>query len=159
MSSIPKHIVFFAFFSVVVTMPVLAQEMSAAQKEVWDMEEAYWRDIKTGNEAHYLTLWHENFLGWPYYQPAPVGRAALVKGIHEKFTQTRTLETEISAKFVQVTGDVAIIQYAVKSVYTDREGKKQTDNLRIAHTWLKTSSGWKILGGMSTKMEPAGNGK
>lgn len=135
--------------------PAFAQEMDSAQKEVWQMEETYWRDIKAGDEAHYLTLWHENFLGWPYYQPGPVDRTELAKGIHKKFTGTRTLEYEISSKSVHVTGNVGVALYAVKSIYADREGKKQTDHLRITHTWLKTDSGWKILGGMSANLEPA----
>jgi len=135
--------------------PAFGQEMDSAQKEVWQMEETYWRDIKAGNEAHYLTLWHENFLGWPYYQPAPVDKAALAKGIHQKFAETRTLEYEITSRAVHVTGNVGIAHYAVKSVYTDRDGKKQTDHLRITHTWLKTESGWKILGGMSANIEAA----
>lgn len=43
-----------------VTSSVLAQ-----RDEVWTMEENYWRFVKAGDVEKYLTLWHDDFVGWP----------------------------------------------------------------------------------------------
>jgi len=146
-----------AIFSIALALPLFAQEMSSQQKEVWQMEETYWRDVKAFDEAHYLTLWHENFLGWPRDQKTPIGKVALRDAVHQKFQRKGTLDYEFLSKSVGVTGNVGITQYAVKSSFTGTGGEKTSFNSRITHTWLKTDQGWKIVGGMSASSEPDGH--
>ena len=48
-----KRTLVLAIFSIALALPLFAQEMSSQQKEVWQMEETYWRDVKGFDEAHY----------------------------------------------------------------------------------------------------------
>ena len=80
-----KRALILAIFAIALALPLFAQEMSPQQKEVWQMEETYWRDVKGFDEAHYLTLWHEEFLGWPRDQKMPIGKMALREAVHPKF--------------------------------------------------------------------------
>ncbi len=133
----------FLFFS----SPSSAQELSPRQKEVWQMEELYWKDVKDANATHYMTLWHEDFLGWPSFSPHPVGKdgiADTAAGWFAGFVSYEFLE-----KSVRVTGDIGITQYAVRITRTAPDGQPATNITRITHTWLKTKNTWQIIGGMS----------
>ncbi len=152
-----KRTLVLAMFSIVLALPLFAQEMSSQQKEVWQMEETYWRDVKGFDEAPYMTLWRDEFLGWPRDQKTPIGKVALGEAVHRKFQRKGTLDYEFLSKAVGVTGDVGITQYGVKSSFTGTDGQKTSSSSRITHTWLKTDGGWKIVGGMSASFEPDGH--
>ncbi len=152
-----KRAMVVALFLAALALPFFAQELSLPQKEVWQMEEAYWRDVKAFDEPHYMKLWHENFLGWPRDQKLPVGKAALGEAVHRKFARKGTLEYEILSKSVAVTGDVGITQYAVKATFVGVDGQNTSYTSRVTHTWLKTKAGWQIIGGMSAPFDPDGH--
>jgi len=152
-----KRALILAIFSIALALPLFPQEMSSLQKEVWQMEETYWRDVKGFDEARYMTLWHEKFLGWPQDQKMPIGKVALGEAVHRKFQRKGTLDYEFLSKSVAVTGNVGITQYAVKSSFTGTDGQKTSFSSRVTHTWLKTDEGWKIVGGMSGPFEPDGH--
>jgi ketosteroid isomerase-like protein len=137
--------------------PIAAQEFSVAQKEVWQMEEMYWTDLKDSNIAHYMTLWHENFLGWPRDRDLPVGKDGLEDGARKKMAAGRVSSYEILSKAVSVVGNVGTTQYAVKVVRTMNNGTHETYTSRVTHTWLKTGSSWQIVGGMSAPSESSGH--
>jgi ketosteroid isomerase-like protein len=136
---------------------IAAQEFSAAQKEVWQMEEVYWKDVQNANIGHYMTLWHENFLGWPRDRELPVGKDGLEDGARKKMAVGRVSSYEILSKAVSVVGNVGTTQYSVKVVRTMNNGKQETYTSRVTHTWLKTGSSWQIVGGMSAPYESSGH--
>jgi ketosteroid isomerase-like protein len=121
------------------------------------MEETYWKNGKAADEAHYMSLWHENFRGWPRDQASPVGMQGLGEAVQGKFARKGTLDYEILSQAVPVTGSIGITQYAVRSRCTKTDGRKDTFDSRITHTWLKTETGWKIIGGLSAPVESAGH--
>jgi hypothetical protein len=58
---------------------------------------------------------------------------------------------------VQITGDVAIDHYRVKSVWgTPEKADADISAVRITHTWLRTNGTWQILGGMSCPVNDKG---
>jgi ketosteroid isomerase-like protein len=134
---------FFLFFSSFSS----AQELSPRQKEVWQMEQLYWKDVKDANATHYMTLWHEEFLGWPSFSPHPVGKDGIADSLAAWFAGF--VSYEFLEKSVRVTGDIGITQYAVNITRTKSDGTLATNVTRITHTWLKTKSTWQIIGGMS----------
>jgi ketosteroid isomerase-like protein len=56
-----------ALFAVLLVASASAQEWSAAQQEVWSMEEAYWERRQEGDVEGFMDLWDEDFVGWPYW--------------------------------------------------------------------------------------------
>ena len=133
-------LLFFASFSP-------AQELSPRQKEVWQMEEFNWKDVKDANATHYMTLWHEDFLGWPSFSPHPVSKDGIADSLAGWFAGF--VSFEFLEKSVRVTGDIGITQYAVRITRSASDGKLATNITRITHTWLKTKNTWQIIGGMS----------
>lgn len=137
--------------------PIAAQEMSSAQKEVWQMEEVYWKDVKDSNADHYATLWHEKFLGWPRDRDRPMGKDALSASAGRKMSESRVGSYEILYKGVTVVGNIGVTQYAVKTVRVKKDGQNETATSRVTHTWMKTGNTWQIIGGMSAPYESSGS--
>jgi ketosteroid isomerase-like protein len=111
------------------------------------MEELYWKDVQDANATHYMTLWHEDFLGWPSFSPHPIGKDGIADSTAGWFAGF--VSYEFLEKSVRVTGDIGITQYAVRITRSASDGKLATNITRITHTWLKTKNTWQILGGMS----------
>ena len=44
---------------------IAAQSSDKIQEEVWQRELQYWKYILQNDKVGYLTLWHENFIGYP----------------------------------------------------------------------------------------------
>jgi ketosteroid isomerase-like protein len=136
---------------------VSAQDMSAAQKEVWQMEETYWKDVKDSNADHYASLWHPSFLGWPQDRDRPVGKTELTDGVRKKMAEVHVASYEFLSKGVTVLGNVGVTVYSVRATRAPKDGKSETHTSRITHTWLKTGSTWEIIGGMSGPYESIGH--
>lgn len=56
---------------------VTAQEMSSAQRDVWLLEESYWRYVTANDIESYKSLWHEDFVGWPLARPRHLSALAI----------------------------------------------------------------------------------
>lgn len=138
-------LIFFILFAAILST---AQDFSPRQNEVWQMEETYWKDLQTANYTHYMTLWHEDFLGWPHFSPHPVNKDGIAASLPVKMSDV--LSYEFLEKSVRVTGEVGITQYAVKYTLPAPTGQTETRISRITHTWLKTKNTWQIIGGMSS---------
>ncbi len=128
--------------------PISAQELSPHQNEVWQMEEAYWKDLQTANYSHYMTLWHEDVLGWPYFSPHPIHKDDIANYLPA--SKSDVLSYEFLEKAVTVSGEVGITVYAVRYTVPTPGGQSETRVNRITHTWLKTKNTWQIIGGMSS---------
>jgi catechol 2,3-dioxygenase-like lactoylglutathione lyase family enzyme len=119
------------------------------KNEVWQLEENYWKYVKEKDYPSYLTLWDDNFIGYP---------ANNIIGNKEHITdwiatlykdKSKTFNYELTRKVENVFGDIVIVLYDVK--YTWANDKKEivdTRNTKITHTWKKTNKGWQIIGGM-----------
>jgi len=44
------------------------------ETQIWNLEKAYWEYVKSNDLEKYRALWHEDFLGWPFVSPQPVGK-------------------------------------------------------------------------------------
>lgn len=142
---------------VVVSPRIFAQDMTPAQKEVWQMEEVYWNDVKTSDADHYASLWHASFVGWPRDRERPVGKKELTEGAAKKMSEGRVLSYEFLSKTVTVVGNVGVTQYAVKATRAGKNGQNEVYTSRVTHTWLRRGNTWQILGGMSAPFESSGH--
>jgi hypothetical protein len=112
-----------------VATSALPQELplSKDQQEVWNREEAYGAAIRSRNADAYLSLLHEDFVGWPYFDHYPVRKSDVRK---DPFPLNSNAENVVE---------------------TDDFKRKA---VRTAHTWMKSHGAWLIVGGMSSLVEP-----
>jgi len=135
-----------------------AQSAANDEMQVWNLEKAYWEYVKANDLEKYRTLWHEDFLGWPYVSASPVRKDHITDWITANTSKGVKLESySIEQLAVQVTGDVAINYYRIKANWATSEGVEvRKDALRITHTWIRNHGTWQIVGGMSAPVNAKG---
>ena len=136
--------------------PSLAVELDDHQAAVWQMEETYWKYVSTGNVEAYVSLWHDDFVGWPCFSWKPTGKANIGSWVEEIRDNDWTLTYDLRPEAVQLFGDVAVVHYAAEYVfgYGDGTSKGKDDWRKFTHTWMKVGNDWQIIGGMCADQEP-----
>jgi hypothetical protein len=131
------------------TQPVTSDDKQT--QTVWNLENAYWRYAQENDRASYLTLWHEDFLGWPDLYPAPVHKDHIADWMASVTTKGLTLKlTEFKPAGIQVTGSVAVTCYWITLEFLDKDSNPVSKGtFRILHTWIKNRNNWQIIAGMS----------
>jgi hypothetical protein len=131
--------------------PAFAAKESPDERGVWELEQSYWKYVQAGDLESYRNLWHPQFVGWPESSATPKRKDHITdwianytrKGLH---LQSFKLEPAAS----QAIGYVVVTHYWITDRWVDKEGHVQDDQpSRITHTWIRTSGGWQIIGGMS----------
>ena len=122
-------------------------QLSPEQAEVWRGELNYYRYLKAKDLKGFMSLWDENFVGWPDYSELPQRKKDIEVGVAEEFKNPAAEALSESApvpEAVQVFGDVATTFYFLRG-----GSEKSPVSYRITHTWRKGPQGWQIIGGMS----------
>ena len=133
------------------------KEMTAAEKEVWRLEEKYWEYAQAFDLQNYRTLWHEEFVGWPRVEAAPVGKSNIGGWLERRKDAGYSLWYKLKSEAVrQIEGAVAV-HYRVTIEWVAKDGKVERDDSRITHTWVKAGGQWKIITGMSAPVEVPAN--
>ena len=145
-------------FLVLSAVTTFAQDSAKDEAQVWNLEKAYWEYVKANDLEKYRALWHENFVGWPFVSPSPVRKDHITDWITANTSKGVKLQSySIEELAIRVTGDIAINHYRIKSVWAEaRPSARQTQALRITHTWIRTQGTWQILGGMSAPVNSEG---
>ena len=135
------------------------KRLSKEQREVWSREESYWEYLKTRNVEGYVGLWHESFVGWPYFTEEPIHKEDIRKTPFRRSPDGELQRVDLQLKTVESLGENVVAFYLVTIAYKQSDGGTKNTISRIMHTWTKTRDGWVIISGMAAKVEPqtAGN--
>ncbi len=132
--------------------PSTAQGLSSQSKsisEVWSKEEAYWRFVQAGDVEGYLTLWHDQFMGWPSDADHPATKASIANWVREIRDKKTRLTYSLTLEGARDFGNIVIVYYRADQTYTDPDGHVEKGLNKATHTWLKVGSTWQIIGGMA----------
>jgi len=134
------------------------QTSAKEETQIWQLEKAYWEYVKANDLEKYRALWHENFLGWPFVNPAPVRKDHITDWITANTSKGISLHSySIEQLAIQVTGDIATNYYRINFTWANSAGAEvRTDRMRITHTWIRTHGTWQIIGGMSSPVNETG---
>jgi ketosteroid isomerase-like protein len=145
-------------FLVLLAVTTFAQDSAKYEAQIWSLEKAYWEYVKANDLEKYRTLWHQDFLGWPFVSSAPTRKDHITDWITANTSKGVKLQSySIEPLAIQVTGDIAINHYRIKATWAASDKTKvRTDALRITHTWIRTHDTWQILGGMSAPVNEKG---
>ena len=129
-----------------------APPVDSVKNAVWQMEERYWQYVKANDIKSYLTLWDDNFIGYPSGGKI-TGKNHISDWVTEQFKdKSRKYSYELNRKTENVFGDIVIAFYDVTETWTnDKNVLLDKNTFKITHTWKKTDNGWLIIGGMSAK--------
>ena len=138
--------------------PLIASQASD-ETQIWNLEKAYWEYVKANDLQKYRALWHDDFVGWPSVNAAPVRKNHITDWITDNTAKDLKLQSyAIERLAIQVTGDVAIDHYRIKADWakSDTSDILRTDAVRITHTWIRIGNTWQIIGGMSAPVNSDG---
>ena len=124
-----------------------AQRLSSQQEEVWKGEQNYFRYLQAKDLQGFMSLWDENFLGWPDYSEAPLRKREIESGVAAEFKNVQQSARPLPVpkpEAIGVFGDVAVTHY-----FWPEADDTSALKYRITHTWRKGPTGWRIIGGMS----------
>lgn len=131
-----------------------SKELSAAEKEVWQLEEDYWKFAQAYDLQSYRTLWHEEFVGWPRSEATPVGKSKIGGWLERGQNAGQTLRYKLRREAVRQIEGAVVAHYVVVIEWVAKDGKAESESSRITHTWVKVGGRWKIITGMSAPVEP-----
>jgi len=128
-----------------------AAQQSANEQAVWKREADYWKFVKAADLEAYRGLWHDAFVGWPSSSAQPARKDHItdwITGLTAKGLRLQWYSIEPAAS--QATENIVITHYWVTAFWSDAKGNGEPpETNRITHTWIRTPTGWQILGGMS----------
>lgn len=143
----PKLIVLFAFcFTLLAVTNLLAQEWSAAQKEVWKNVEAYWALDTAGNTEGFMAYFHPDYSGWSINDAMPSSKETASKFIANAHKTTKVLVYNIQPVAIKIHGNIAFVHYYWNQVIKDSEGKQKNISGRWTDILMKQADKWVLIG-------------
>jgi len=131
--------------------PSANTQPSPDEQAVWKLEHSYWEYVKAADLDGYRTLWHPNFLGWPYVSSEPARKDHITDWITANTSKGTHLQSySLKPAASQATGDLVVVHYWITPTWVDKDGKAESQTLRITHTWIRVGKGWQIISGMSS---------
>jgi ketosteroid isomerase-like protein len=138
--------------SLLASAPALS-EGTVDEQTVWELEETAWEYVKNNDTDGYRQLWADEFVGWPGFSVAPLGKSKIadwIAPLHEN--PSEILDYELSQAAVRSFGDVVVVHYLYRIYFRSPEtGEvlKREPSGRITHTWQRREGRWQIITGMS----------
>lgn len=116
--------------------------------DVWQLEEDYWKYVKDNDLKSYLTLWDDEFIGYPTNNNI-TDKEHITDWITDMYKdKSRKFNYELTRKVENVFDDIVIVLYDVTSIWSNDKEELERIAGKITHTWKKTDNGWVIIGGM-----------
>jgi hypothetical protein len=121
------------------------------EKQIWQLEKSYWEYWIKGDIEDYLSLLHEDFIGWPSSNEKPSDKNAAREFVQNYLAQTKPFAFEIKPAAIRIITNVSIVHYIL--IWKDKEGNQIGDSYRITHTWIEQEGNWKVIAGMSSRRD------
>lgn len=130
------------------------ETFSKLEQEIWEGEIAYWEHLQAADLEGFMSLWHDDFIGWPSGYPAPVDK----EGINKKWSRVidtsseGSWEVQLKPLSIRVMGEIGLVYYETHRLAPGGNGPETIISEKRTHTWMRTKSGWVIIGGMSAPL-------
>ena len=124
----------------------MAQEWSAAQKEVWKNVEAYNALNMAGDVEGFLAYVHPDYLGWDMQNPMPQNKATVKKSIEYRWKTIKFMLIQLDPVGIQIHGNIAFAHYYFSVTFKDSEGKEQNVAGRYTDILMKQGDKWLLIG-------------
>lgn len=126
-----------------------AKQKDRTEAEIWKLENTYVSCFRDAAHDEIIPMWHDQFLGWPGSEPMPTDKNGVIGFLKKYASIPGGWSFEIEPAGIQIHGDVAITHFIIHSSVNPNTESQYNISTRVTHTWIRESSQWKILGGMS----------
>jgi hypothetical protein len=134
--------------------PGVAQPTRQALAGAWAGEDRYWATNVAGDVANYLTMFDEQFTGWPCAAERPSTKADL-RALGNRLLEPRKIGVSLEDKAASGGADSVVTYYRARIRQRAPDGSLVTVLRDFTHTWVKRTDGWRIVGGMCREDTPA----
>ncbi len=136
----------------------LSAQRDEMTDEIWTLEEQYWQYVEAGDIESYITLWHDDFVGWPCSNLHPSGVENIADWLRVIRDEGVRVSFELHLEALQHFGDVAVVHYSSPIIRRYPDGRVTGEGrlLKFTHTWMRSDGQWKIISGMCALAEPIG---
>jgi ketosteroid isomerase-like protein len=129
----------------VVVSPLVAQEWSAEQKEVWAFETAYWNAVAARDVAGVMSHVHDSYRGWSYDGSVPGTKEVTKMAMSHYFPITKSFGHNATPLAILVSGNTAVVHYYIGFHGTNEKGDHESTQDRWTDTLIKEGGKWLLL--------------
>lgn len=122
-----------------------AQTWSAAQQEVWKLEEEQWQMAKDKDLSWIEKMVHANLSYWDSDQIAPQNKASLTRWNRYSSANSTVLEQEIFPISMTITGNIAVAQYRYTIARENYKKERETVSGRYTDVLMKDGARWMFI--------------
>lgn len=122
---------------------------SAEQGAVWTYVQQSWKDDVAQNGKWPGEYADPQMVVWSSEFAAPRGKDSAVRWTKFQNGQGKTLQYELSPQSISLSGNTAVVTYAVTLVHQRGTDKPDWDKEAIVETLVRDGSGWKFLSSTS----------
>lgn len=91
------------------------RQSAAVQREIWNAKEAYWRFLKEKKQEAFMSLWHEQFVGWPTGMSVPADKTKIRTHWYPSLTTEKAiLSYDLKPMAFRVHGNTAVVYLSVQ---------------------------------------------
>lgn len=122
-----------------------AQTWSAAQQEVWKLEDQQWKMAAEKDISWIDKMVHPNLSYWDSNQIAPQNKASLTRWDRYNNSNSTVLEQEIFPISMTITGNVAVAQYRYTVARENYKKERETVSGRYTDVFMQDGGRWMFI--------------
>lgn len=122
---------------------------SAEQGEAWKVVQQSWADDVAQNGKWPANYADPQMVVWSGEFAAPRGKDSAVRWTKFQTTQGKVIQYELSPQSISLSGDTAVVTYALTIVTQRGTDKPDWGKEAIVETLVRTTTGWKFLSSTS----------
>ena len=122
---------------------------SAEQGEAWKVIQQSWVDDVAQNGKWPANYADPQFVVWSSEFAAPRGKDSAVRWTKFQNGQGKVIQYELSPQSISLSGDTAVVTYALTVVSQRGTDKPDWGKEAIVETLVRTATGWKFLSSTS----------
>ena len=132
-----------AFVTLLVSPQIYAQELSPAQRELWQALEACVDNFVNEDLEGVLDCIHYDFSGWQYGDAVPRNKDYFEKFSPLDFESTEVLAHELRPISIRVFGDFAVAHYSSVSAIRGADGEIVRERARWTDVLIRENGRWR----------------
>lgn len=126
---------------------------SAEQGEIWKFVQQSWVDDVAQNGKWPAEYADPQMVTWSAEFAAPRGKDATVRWTKFQNSQGKVLQYELSPQSISLSGNTAVVTYALTIVAQRGTDKPDWGKEAIVETLVRSGGGWKFLASTSFSLE------
>ena len=130
------------FTTVLTSSEMSGQELSPAQRELWQAVETCVDNFVNENLEGVLDCLHDDFSGWEYGDTVPRTKSTFAKFSPLDFESTEILALELRPISIRVFGDFAVAHYSSVSAIRGADGKIVRERARWTDVLIRENGRW-----------------